>query len=205
MNDKKELVYQYFNLLSRFGFPGPWPWFGEGKPATKEEIIIGSILTQNASWKNVEKAMEMLRKYKLNNINAIYHLGRHDLNRLGKLIKSSGFYHLKAKRLFNLTNTIQSLGGLVRMEKLPAETLRKVLLNVNGIGEETADCICLYAFDKLFFVIDAYTKKFVTKYYFKKQFKSYEQYQNFFQSQLPKNIDLYKNYHALIVRWGKEN
>jgi endonuclease-3 related protein len=197
-----QLVYQYFNLLHYFGFPGPWPWFGEGKPATKEEIIISSILTQNTSWKNVEKAMGVLRKDKISNIYAIYHLGKHDLNRLAQLIKSSGFYQLKAKRLFNLTNAIQSLGGIARMEKLPAETLRKILLDVNGIGEETADCICLYAFNKPFFVIDAYTKKFVTQ-YFKKQFKSYAEYQIFFQSQLPKNIDLYKNYHALIVRWGK--
>lgn len=199
-----KLLRIYFLLLNRFGFPGPWPWFNEGKPATKEEIIIGSVLTQNTSWRNVEKTMAILRKNNLNNIEAIYQLGKRRLDKLAYLIKSSGFYRLKGQRLFNLVKMIQSSGGITKLKRYPYQRLREILLQVNGVGEETADTTALYAFDKPCFVIDAYTKKFVAK-YFQKQFKSYKEYQNFFQSQLPPHLQLYQNYHALLVKWGKEN
>ncbi len=209
-----KVLRRYFYLLKKFGSPGLWPWFSNDNPHTKEEIVIGSILTQNTQWVNVEKALKNLRKRKINSLSAIYQLGKKDLSSLKQLIRPSGFYHQKGERLFALTKfIIEDYRGLKKLSQLPLKSIRERLLSVKGIGEETADTILLYALEKPIFVIDAYTRRFVDE-YFKKEISlnnnqikkiSYQPYQKFFMDNLPTNLQLFQDYHALIVRWGKEN
>lgn len=206
-----EVLEKYFFLLKKYGFPGEWPWFAEGEKSTREEIIIGSILTQNINWKNVEKALNNLRKEKLNNLLAIYNLGKNNLQHLKKLIRPAGFYNQKAERLFSISEfLIENYQNWQNFFKVPFFKAQEKLLKIKGIGKETADTILLYAGDKPIFVIDNYTILFAKK-FFKKQIdlvkksdKLYVKLQNFFMENLPKNVVLFQNYHALIVRWGKD-
>lgn len=198
----------YFQLLERFGFPGPWPWFNQGVKHTKGEIVISAVLTQNTSWTNVEKALNNLRRKKANNLEKIYKLGKNGLDELKKLIKPSGFYNQKAERLWCLTKFIvENYKNLDNFFKLSLNETRGKLLSLRGIGQETADTILLYAGEKPIFVIDAYTERFVRAYLkhlpsHHGRFK-YEDRQKFFMDNLPLNIKLFQNYHALIVKWGK--
>lgn len=206
----------YFELLKKFGFPGPWPWFSQGKRATKEEIVIGSILTQNTNWRNVEKALNNLQKRRLNTLFGIYSLGKINFDDLKNLIKPAGFYNQKAERLFNFAKfIIENYNELQNFFLLPIEKAREKLLSQKGIGQETADTILLYAGEKPIFVVDNYTWLFVkshflylrTKYDRIKNLnnpKNYRFLQEFFMKNLSSNVSLFQNYHALIVRWGKE-
>lgn len=198
-----EVFLLYFQLLKRFGFPGPWPWFHQGPPSTKEEIVISAILTQNTNWNNVEKALSNLRKHRLNSLQKIFIFSQKNLSQLEQYLRPSGFYRLKTKRLMNLIKNIFSrYQSIDQMRKQPINKLRQFLLSIKGVGQETADTILLYALDKPIFVVDGYTQRF-TQIFFNKEFSSYQKYQKFFEKNLPKNLELYKNYHALIVRWGK--
>ncbi len=193
----------YFQLLKRFGFPGPWPWFHQGPSSTKEEIMIGAILTQNTNWNNVEKALSNLRKHRLNSLQKIFIFSQKNLSQLEQYLRPSGFYRLKTKRLINLIKNIFSqYQSLDQMKKQSINKLRQFLLLIKGVGQETADTILLYVLDKPIFVIDRYTQRF-TRIFFNKEFFSYEECQKFFMNNLPKDLELFKNYHALIVEWGK--
>jgi endonuclease-3 related protein len=210
-----EVLRVYFFLLTNFGFPGPWPWFKNGQPSTKEEIVIESILTQNTSWKNVKKAMVDLKKKGLNNLKSIYVFGKQNLEGLKKLIRPAGFFNQKGERLFLLSKfIIEKYGRFENFSKLSLEKARRELLNQKGVGKETADAILLYALEKPIFVIDKYTQRFAEKYFLnslKKQsdriktLKSYDLLQKFFMSHLLCNVFLFQNYHALIVEGGKRN
>lgn len=208
-----KVLWFYFYLLQKFGEPGPWPWFNQGRPATKEEIVISAILTQNTNWRNVEKALDNLRKNKTNSLKAVYQLGRKNLNDLKQLIRPSGFYNQKGERLFGLAKfIIENFKSLDNFFKLSIKKTRELLLSLKGVGEETADTILLYAGCKPIFVIDAYTRKFVKRYFnqepsFHDQNKivPYKILQKFFMDNLPAEVKLFQDYHALIVRWGKEN
>lgn len=203
--EKNKVLKTYFFLLKQFGNPGPWPWFNQGKPATKQEIIIGAVLTQNTNWNNVEKAINNLRKENLNSLKKIYCLSKTNVSKLKTLLRPAGFYNLKTQRLVNLIEGIlKKYKHLKNLEKEKIFFLRDFLLSINGIGKETADTILLYALNKPIFVVDNYTRKF-TNHFFNQQFKQYEQYQAFFQDSLPKDSCIFKNYHALIVQWGKTN
>ena len=180
----------YKKLLKQYEKQNWWP------AKTKYEVVVGAILTQNTSWRNVEKALENLRKEKALNAKKI--LGM-DLRKLKKLIRPSGFYNQKAKRLKDVTKKYLKLKNGMSVEEL-----RKELLSVKGIGKETADSIILYAFEKPIFVIDAYTRRFCKKFGLFEG-KEYDEYREFFESNLPKDVELYKEYHALIVEWGKRN
>jgi endonuclease-3 related protein len=206
-----EVLKKYFFLLKRYGFPGEWPWFNEGKKSTKEEIIIGSVLTQNTNWRNVEKALDNLRKKRLNNLLSIYKLGKNNLNYLKELIKPAGFYNQKAETLFALSKLlIEKYKNWQNFFKLPLEKSCKKLLKIKRIGKETADTILLYAGYKPIFVIDNYTILFAKKFFkkeiflFEKRNKLYDHLQEFFMKNLPNDVFLFQNYHALIVRWGKD-
>jgi endonuclease-3 related protein len=210
-----EVLRVYFFLLKNFGFSGPWPWFKNGQPSTKEEIIIESILTQNTSWKNVKKAMINLKKNNLNNLKSIYFFGQKNLRELKKLIRPSGFFNQKSERLFLFSKfIIEEYDHLENFSKLSLENARKALLSQKGVGKETADTILLYALEKPIFVIDKYTQKFAEKYFLnslKKQsdcpkiLKTYDLLQKFFINNLPCNIVLFQNYHGLIVEGRKRN
>jgi len=212
MND---VLRVYFFLLKKLGFSGPWPWFKNGASSTKEEIVIESILTQNTSWKNVEKAMSNLKKEGLNNLKSLYIFGQNNLDKLKKLIRPAGFFNQKGERLFLLTKfIIENYKNLEDFSKLSLEKSRQELLKQKGVGKETADTILLYALEKAIFVIDKYTQRFAEKYFLnslKKQqdrtktLKSYDLLQKFFMDSLPSDVFLFQNYHALIVEWEKNN
>ena len=199
---KRKLLKIYKTLLSAFGPQHWWP----GK--TKVEICVGAILTQNTNWQNVELAIRNLKKNKVLNIKGLFEIPE---TKLAELIRPSGFYNIKTKRLKNFINFIIDFSGetchgtsLRRLFKLPIPELRTKLLSVNGIGEETADSIILYAAKKPIFVIDSYTRRLVERHFgFTKKAK-YSDIQKFFMDNLDHDVELFNEYHALIVKLGKE-
>lgn len=178
----------YNSLKKQFGRQNNW-WPTQTKNK-QFEIIIGAILTQNTSWKNVEKALSNLKKHNLININKIKKI---NINKLKSLIKPAGFYNQKAERIKLITNFLTE-------NKNPT---REQLLNLKGIGEETADSILLYAYNKPYFIIDAYTKRIMQRLNFK--FKDYKDLQKQFIKNIPKNSQIYKEFHALLVEHAKTN
>lgn len=196
----------YHQMLSTYGEPGHWPWFEAGKkrPHTPEEIIIGAVLAQNTNWRNVEYALCNLQHANITTLKKILALGKKNPNTLSTLIRPSGFFHQKTERLLCFaTYLITCYGGLERFAKHPIQKLRAELLGLPGIGSETADTILLYATRKPIFVIDAYTRRFAKHFHLTKREK-YDDLQHYFMHRLPRNTRLYQNYHALIVRWGKD-
>ncbi|NQV00079.1 MAG: hypothetical protein HQ538_05020 [Parcubacteria group bacterium] len=196
MKDKK-LTKIYKKLYSYFGKQHWWP------ARTKLEVIIGAMLTQNTSWSNVEKAIANLRKNKLLSFKK---LSKVKINKLATLIKPAGYFNIKAKRLKNLLKFLQTRyrGNLGNMEKIRTKELRQQLLNVNGVGFETADSILLYAFNKPVFVIDAYTKRIFSRLKMLSLDSDYDKAQDLFKDNLSCNSRLFNEYHALIVRLGKD-
>ena len=196
---------EYLELLKKYDYPGLWPWFEKSNNlSTPDEIIIGAILTQNTNWNNVEKAIDQLSNGQIAKLLDIYKLGKKNIQKLKDLIKPAGFYNQKAVYLFEVSQAIVKKYKTVNcMKKISLSNLRSFLLKLKGIGNETADTILLYSLNKPIFVTDAYTKRFVKHYNLTKE-NDYIQLQKFFIKNLPKDTQLFQNYHALIVRWGKE-
>lgn len=193
----------YKKLKKKYGTPkGQWRLWCK-RPKTKrerEEVIMGAILTQRTNWKNVELAIDNLKKAKVISLKDIYKLGK---KKLAPLIKPAGFYKTKANYLFNLVKfIIENYGSILKMEKEKPEILGQKLLGLKGIGPETADSILLYALDKPVFVIDEYTKRFVERNNLAKN-TNYNFLQKLFEENLPKDYRLYQNFHAFIVIDGK--
>ncbi|MEO0156982.1 MAG: endonuclease III domain-containing protein [candidate division WOR-3 bacterium] len=190
------LIKIYECLFNTFG-PQHW-WPGD----TPFEVMVGAILTQNTNWQNVEKA--------INNIKRANLLHPHKLlenrEKIPQLIRPSGFYKLKSKRLISfLKYFVERYNGEVKnFNKKETNYLRNELLSVPGIGPETADSILLYALERPVFVIDAYTRRMLTRHNLISQNADYGEIQRFFENNLPRDIRLYNEYHALIVRLGKE-
>lgn len=196
-----KVLGSYFELLKRFGQPPVWPW--SGAPAhSAEEIAIGAILTQRTSWRNVEMALNNLRRARVNNLRALQQFVRRDRGELENLIRPSGFYRQKAECLLTLAQTLKQTGGWQKWQSSGTADLRTILLDLKGIGPETADTILLYALGRPVFVIDEYTRRF-TRHHRLTQVASYDDLQQFFTNRLPLDIKLYQSYHALIVLWGK--
>ncbi|MGC8571983.1 MAG: endonuclease III domain-containing protein [Candidatus Micrarchaeia archaeon] len=192
-NLKLDALYNI--LLKRFGFQHWWP--GE----TKFEIFVGAILTQQTSWKNVEKSISALKEEKLLTIESISKI---KLDKLEQLIKPSGYYKQKAKRLKSISTAIISkYSSLKELFKNDVEALRNILLSFNGIGRETADSIILYAAEKPIFVIDAYTKRIMNRLYNINENIDYDVLRKYFEDNLEKNVELYKDMHAQFVALGK--
>ena len=195
----------YKELKRKYGCPkGQWSlWCKRPKIGReREEVIIGAILTQRTNWKNVELALNNLKKAKINSLKDIYRLGE---KRLAPLIKPSGFYQTKAQYLFNLAKFIvKNYGGLARIKKAELKELREELLELKGIGPETADSILLYALDKTVFVIDEYTRRLVKKQGLADNL-SYAFLQKLFEKNLRKDFRLYQDFHALVVINGKNS
>ncbi len=183
-----KLLTLYDRMLSEYG---PQRWWPADSPY---EVMVGAILTQNTNWRNVEKAISNLKAADCLSPEAIMEMGKTGLE---TLIRPSGFYRQKAERL-----KLASEKWLQVTRK--TKDLRNEWLSVKGIGEETADSILLYAFDLPYFVIDAYTRRFCAHHKLC-GFDDYDEYQEYFESRLPKSVPLYKEYHALIVEWGKRN
>jgi len=180
----------YRKLLKRYGKQGWWP------ADSRYEVVIGAVLTQNTNWKNAEKALANLRERNVLDEESILKI---PIGELEELIRPSGFYRQKAERLKLATKKWLE----IKNSKLETTELREEWLSVKGIGKETADSILLYAMDRPVFVIDAYTRRFC-KEMMDKEFKEYDDCRRFFENALPKDVELYKEYHALIVAWGKE-
>ena len=185
----------YGCMRSAFGFLHWWP--GD----TKDEIFIGAILTQQTTWLNVEKAISNLKRSRALSISALSKMKTRDIE---KLVKPSGYYKQKAKRLISLSSAIISnYGSLEGLFGLGQKELRRTLLDMNGIGPETADSIVLYAAGKPTFVIDAYTKRIMHRVFGTAADISYDSLKAAFESALPKKLGLYKDFHAQFVELGK--
>ena len=197
MNTKNTLKLIYKTLLNSFGHQNWWP--GE----TADEIIIGAILTQSVSWKNVETAIEKLKQNNLSTIEQIHNANKKEIS---PLIRSTLYYNQKAKKLKNFANFLFQKydGNLKKLFQTNTNILRKQLLSINGIGEETADSILLYAGNKCVFVIDAYTKRIFDRIGLFKPDWNYTEFQQFFMDNTVHDIELYKDYHAQIVYLGKQ-
>ncbi|MFH1848139.1 MAG: endonuclease III domain-containing protein [Candidatus Omnitrophota bacterium] len=193
----RTLIKIYKKLYGAFG-PQRW-WPGD----TAFEVMIGAVLTQNTAWSNVEKAIRNLRSAGLLNQKKFAAV---PVKRLALLIRPSGYYNMKAMRLKNaMTYIDRNFGGsLKKLFALETAELRKTLLGINGIGQETADSIILYAAEKPVFVVDAYTKRIFSRHRIIPGDASYEAVQKLFMSNLPKKTRLYNEYHALIVKLGKD-
>jgi endonuclease III related protein len=189
---------RYYDALLAAHGPQHW-WPGR----TAFEIVVGAILTQNTSWSNVEIALRNLRRERLLTPRAMEEV---PLARLARLIRSSGYFRQKAKKLKCFVRFLRSEygGSLNRMFRTPTDTLRHKLLSVYGIGPETADSILLYAGEHPVFVVDAYTRRLLEKHGLAAPTHSYEEFRQLFQRSLPSDAPLYNEFHALIVRNGKE-
>lgn len=189
---------KYFDaLLAHYGPPKWWP------AATSFEVMIGAILTQNTSWKNVEKAIHNLKVYDLLDARKIHEL---DQDTLAMAIKPAGTYNLKAARLKGFVAWFLERfdGDLERMKRSSPDRLREELLEVKGIGPETADAILLYALGMPVFVVDAYTHRLLTRHELAMDEATYDDLKEYFERNLPKDANLYNDFHALIVSVGKE-
>lgn len=184
-------------LYKKFG-PQHW-WPGD----TPFEVAVGAILTQNTNWSNVEKAITNLKKARALSAAAMSRLSHEEL---AALIKPAGYFNVKAKRLRSFLDFLNSeySGSISSMKKADAVVLRHQLLGVNGIGPETADSILLYALDKPVFVIDAYTKRILSRHGIMEADADYNQYQQLFHASFENDTRLFNEYHALIVRLGKD-
>jgi len=185
----------YLLLLEHYGYQNWWP-VDEGYHKLKgtdprEEIVIGAVLTQNTAWKNVEKALENIKR---EGELSLRFIRESKVEELCKLIKPSGFYKIKAERLKHVAEFLNPVGLVQRVS-------RRELLKVKGVGKETADAILLYAGNRLSFVIDAYTFRLFERLYHLKG--DYEYIKAYVESRIPKDLTLYKEFHALIVKHAK--
>ncbi len=163
---------------------------------------MGAILTQNTAWSNVEKAVKHLEEAEALDPKVISSL---DVFQLERLIRPSGFFRVKAARLKALVVYIMKefKGDVETMGLKPGWELRRDLLSLHGVGEETADSILLYALGKPFFVVDAYTKRILKRCGLIRGSESYGDIQRLFMDTLPGDVELFKEYHALLVELGK--
>jgi endonuclease-3 related protein len=186
----------YQVMLEALGPQGWWP----GR--TRFEVIVGAILTQNTSWGNVARAVENLRRAGALTPQALAMIPP---ARLARLIRSSGYYNVKVGRVKRFLGFLQERYGLnvSRMLARRPSSLRQELLAVPGIGPETADSILLYAGGVPIFVVDAYTRRILSRHGLIAPDASYDEMQALFMGALPPDAALYNEYHALLVAVGK--
>jgi len=194
---REQLLDIHRRLLEAFG-PQHW-WPGQ----TVFEIILGAILTQNTNWANVEKAIANVKTAGCLEPNALHAL---DVARLETLIRPAGYFRVKAKRLRNFLQWLfdEYGGDVTALEKIDTSRLREELLGVSGIGPETADSILLYALNRPVFVVDTYTARVMVRHGLAEPEIDYQQLQDLFESHLEPDAVLFNEYHALLVRVGKE-
>jgi endonuclease-3 related protein len=195
MGERLTEIYQL--LFKRFG-PQHW-WPGQ----TQFEIITGAILAQNTNWTNVEKAIANLKSADLLSAESLRNM---EIKELAELIRPAGYFNVKSRRLQSFVDWLfDNYGGkLNELENVATEQLRAELLGIKGVGRETADSILLYAFDRPVFVVDAYTARVAVRHGLIEPEADYEQLRDLFQSNLPQDVKLFNEYHALLVRLGKE-
>jgi endonuclease III related protein len=191
------ILQQYYDILIRTYGPQQW-WPGR----TRFEVIVGAILTQNTNWSNVERAISELRRNRLLSVAAI---NRISVAKLAPLIRSSGYFRQKARKLKEFVAFLHSKhsGSLTKMFRTSTPVLREQLLGVHGIGPETADSILLYAGEHPVFVVDAYTRRILQRHGLAHGKETYEEIRALFAKSLPLEPSLFNEYHALIVHLGK--
>lgn len=190
-------MWVYRRLYRHYGDLHWWP--GD----SPLEVSVGAILTQNTAWTNVERAITRLKEARSLSVSALSH---HSQRRLARLIKAAGYFNVKARRLKNFISFLQDRygGSLKKMFNQETHHLRAELLSVNGTGPETADSILLYAGGKPVFVIDAYTKRILSRHGVLSYEKSYDEFQRLFIKHLAPDVSLYNQYHAMLVNIGKD-
>lgn len=191
------LLQVYERLLDAFG---PQRWWPGDSPL---EVLVGAVLVQNTAWRNVERAIASLREAGVMEPRRLYALPPDEL---AELIRPAGYFQVKAKRLRNLLAFLihQYDGSLEAMFRTHVSTLREQLLAIHGIGPETADAILLYAGGLPTFVVDTYTHRILARHGWIGYDAGYHEIKDHFESALPADAQLYNEYHALVVRVGKE-
>ena len=179
----------YNKLLEKLGEQNWWP------AETPFEVVIGAILTQRTKWENVEMAIHNLKEHNLLDPDA---LTKVDTKKLESLVKCTGFYKQKAERLQIVS---RYFAKNLPISEMPTDALRKELLSLKGIGKETADSIILYALNRPKFIIDSYTIRMCKCLGIS---GGYDRLQERFENELPQNLTLFKEFHALTVKYGKE-
>lgn len=192
-----QVLTEMFNLLyAALGAQNWWP------AETELEMMVGAILTQNTNWNNVEKAIENLRKGDLLSVAGLRDI---PISVLAEYIRPAGYYNIKARRLKNLIGHIEGThyGDINTFLSLDTDALRSELLSVRGIGRETADSIVLYGAGKPLFVVDTYTYRILARHEIVQEEAGYDELQSLFMDNLPHDVELFKEFHALIVKTGK--
>jgi len=195
---REQLLEIYQTLLDFFG-PQHW-WPGE----TPFEVTVGAILTQNTSWSNVERAIANLKAAGYLDAAKLHEL---DIADLEKLIRPTGYFRVKAKRLRHFIDWLcDEYGGDLRnLEGVSTTRLREELLSISGVGPETADSILLYALTRPIFVVDTYTARVMVRHGLIAQEElDYHQLQDLFMSNLEPDVALFNEFHALLVMTGKD-
>jgi len=195
---RQTLIRFYDALFAAYGPQGWWP------ARSRTEIVVGAILTQNTNWRNVERAIANLRAARLLTWKALRDA---PANKLARLIRPSGYFNIKARRLKCFVNWLwdRHRGNFEDLRRLPLGTLRAELLSVSGIGPETADSIILYALRKPTFVADAYTARLLRRHGLVNGGVRYDELKAVFEDHLPADERLFNQYHALIVAVGKKH
>lgn len=188
----------YDRLFTAYGPQGWWP--GD----SPFEVLIGAVLVQNTAWRNVEKALDNLRDAGCLNARRLYAL---PVEELAELIRPAGYYRIKAQRLRNLLQLVVERydADLATLFAVPPDVLRNELLEVQGVGPETADAIMLYAGQIPSFVADTYAHRVLARHGWLDFEADYTAVKEFFEERLPSDVRLYNEYHALLVRVGKEH
>ena len=189
--NSQELLEIYHELLERLG---PRYWWPADDPF---EVIIGAILTQNTAWSNAATAIANLKNQGLLYPDAIRHV---TTEKLAEIIRASGYFNQKSKKIKEFVKYffIRYDGSINKMREQEIHSLRAELLELHGIGPETADAILLYALGKPIFVIDAYTRRILHRHGWHNEKATYQELQEFFMTRLPKDVQLYNEYHALF-------
>lgn len=197
MNREKLLMDMFAAMQEVLGNSEWWP------ADDAFEVMVGAVLTQNTNWKNVEKAIQTLKQQNVLTPQALLALPQDEL---AGLIRPAGYYNVKAKRLQNVLRWFHDIVkcNFTALETYTTEELREELLTVNGIGQETADSILLYALNRPSFVVDAYTRRIFNRHSLVSEDIYYEELRDFFMDVLPEDTQLFNEYHALIVRVAKE-
>ncbi len=194
MSTKNKYQRIYDILDSHYG---PQHWWPADSPF---EVMVGAVLVQNTTWKNASAAISKLKEAGLMSPSAIT---KTSIDHLATLIISSGYFNIKAKRLMALCEWLCDQGDIEQLKLRALKILRKELLAVHGIGPETADDVLLYALDKPVFVIDAYTCRLFSRLGLIEHDETYEKLQQSFEQSLECNVELFNQYHALIVVHAK--
>jgi endonuclease-3 related protein len=196
VKNRAVLLKVYNRLLSSFGLQHWWP--GD----SPFEVMVGAVLTQSTAWRNVEKAIDNLKAADALSPEALHQM---PAEKIAALIRPSGYYNQKARKMKALVDWLaaEHQGNPETLALSPTGELRAQLLDLLGIGPETADSILLYAANRPVFVIDAYTRRIISRLGLAPQKNTYDEYQNLFMRNLPSDVSLFNEYHALLVRLGK--